>query len=122
MSFLEKLAFWKRKDDFESVGLGDKNQSIGDVGSSDLGLGTTGNMDSNLGMPAQQQPSFQQPSTQPQYQPPQQQTSRDKDLEIISSKLDALRASLESINQRIANLEAMARGQEDQNRKGYYRY
>ena len=44
-----------------------------------------------------------------------------KNLEVISSKLDALRASLESINQRLANIEAIARGeQEDQRRKRYY--
>jgi hypothetical protein len=37
-----------------------------------------------------------------------------KDLELISSKLDYLKASLEAINQRIANLEHMARNQEGQ--------
>jgi len=43
-----------------------------------------------------------------------------KNLEIISSKLDALRASIESLNQRLANLEAIARGEEDQSRRRRY--
>ena len=43
---------------------------------------------------------------------PSQQTvmSENKDLEIISAKLDAIKATLESINHRIENLERIARG------------
>lgn len=36
-----------------------------------------------------------------------------KDLELISSKLDYLKASLEAINQRLANLEHLARQEQD---------
>jgi len=36
-----------------------------------------------------------------------------KDMEILSSKLDYLKASLESINQRLANLEHLARKEQD---------
>jgi len=36
-----------------------------------------------------------------------------KDMEILSSKLDYLKASLESINQRLANLEHIARKEQD---------
>jgi len=35
-----------------------------------------------------------------------------KDLEIISSKLDAIKAQIESINQRLANLERIAEGEQ----------
>lgn len=45
----------------------------------------------------------------------QQQYMVDKNYEIISSKLDAVRAALESINQRLANLERMS---QDQRRRG----
>jgi len=41
-----------------------------------------------------------------------------KDLELISSKLDYLRASLDAINQRLVNIEHMARqGQETERRR-----
>jgi len=43
-----------------------------------------------------------------------------KNLEIISSKLDALRASIESLSQRLANLEAIARGDEESSRRRRY--
>jgi len=63
------------------------------------------------------QPPFPPPSySQPAMQSPREYAT-DKNLEVISSKLDALRAALESINQRLANLEAIARGEEDQRYK-----
>lgn len=138
MSLLGKLAFWKKKDEFGDIGLGDKGMGS-DFGGSDLGIGSTPSgpesPEGGYGLPTQptqsslippQQPSAPQPSFQPQFQPPppQQQAgfSTDKDLEVISSKLDALRAALDSINQRLANLEAIARGGEEQNKRRYYRY
>lgn len=42
-----------------------------------------------------------------------------KSLEVISSKIDALRAVVESMNQRLANLERIA-GQEEENRRRRY--
>ena len=55
------------------------------------------------------------------YQPPQmQQNMESKNMEIISSKLDALRASIESLNQRLANIEAMARNDDERKRGRYY--
>lgn len=136
MAFFDKLAFWKRKDDLGDLGkdLGlDKDFGLDTGPSPDLGMG--------LETPPQQQPfqkypSFQQNNFQPslqqqpsfQPQPSFQQPSiqgdsyiNSKNLEVISSKLDALRASLESISQRLANIEAIARGeQEDTRRKRYY--
>jgi len=61
-----------------------------------------------------------QPTFGPQSGPPPQQHpgigdyTVSKDIEVISSKLDALRASLDSINQRLANLERIAQGDQDQ--------
>lgn len=127
MGFFSKLAFWKKKDELEDIGkdLGidkDLGLDIGAGPSPDLGMGIdTGQMQ----QPYQKYPSFQQ--TQQGFQPVfQQPVSNEgyiasKNLEVISSKLDALRASLESINQRLANIEAIARGeQEDNRRKRYY--
>ncbi len=42
--------------------------------------------------------------------------SKDMNMEVVSAKLDALRASLESINQRLANLERIAYGELEQKR------
>jgi len=135
MSFFSKLAFWKKKDELEDLGkdLGiDKDLGL-DIGgpSPDLGMGVDTNQ---VQQPYQRYPSFQPqqgfqpaPSFQPQpaYQQPSYSSNDNfiasKNLEVISSKLDALRASIESINQRLANIEAIARGeQEDTRRKRYY--
>ncbi|MBW2976243.1 hypothetical protein KY347_02245 [Candidatus Woesearchaeota archaeon] len=151
MGILDKVMFWKKKDEFADIGLGDKdNLAFGD----DFGAGTPkvpGAGQTGLGQPeftppsigmgsgqsySQQYPQpqgfpqtpsmpsapsypqqFQQP--QPSFGSPQEMAS--KNLEIISSKLDALRASIESLNQRLANLEAIARGEQDYSRgRKYY--
>jgi len=128
MGFFSKLAFWKKRDELEDIGkdLGidkDLGLDIGAGPSPDLGMG----IEPQMQQPYQKYPSFQQ--TQQGFQPAfQQQPSlsnegyiASKNLEVISSKLDALRASLESINQRLANIEAIARGeQEDTRRRRYY--
>ena len=137
MGLFSKLAFWKKKDEFESIGLGEKGKGLGsDLAAPDLGL--SGGLEGGFGAPTQPmqptpapppQPSYpqpQQPSFQPQFQPPAQQPQQgftaEKDFEVISSKLDALRAALDAINQRLANLEAIARGEEEQSKRRYYRY
>ena len=81
--------------------------------------------------PYQKYPSFQQSSqgpqgfqTQPLFQQQPAYSNEDyinsKNLEVISSKLDALRAALDSINQRLANIEAIARGEQEDRRKRYF--
>ena len=137
MGIIDKLMFWK-KDEFSDIGLGDKGGlGKGPLGKDlafgdDFGMGTQPSLDQGLsqqtGMPAQpslpQQPAFQPQPVQPQFQQPRyenpQQEMAAKNIEILSSKLDALRASIESVNQRLANLEAIARGEEDHKRKRYY--
>ena len=128
MGFFSKIAFWKKKDE-----LGDLSKDLGI--DKDLGLDMGAGPSPDLGMgiepasqsqqPWQKYPSFQQQQSfqpviaQPSYQNDSYIAS--KNLEVISSKLDALRASLESINQRLANIEAIARGeQEDTRRRRYY--
>lgn len=130
MGLFSKLAFWKKKDEFEGIGLGDKPKGLGgDLAAPDLGLGSSG-LEGGFGTSTQPiaapptQPSYPQ-SQQPSFQPPTQQPqgfTAEKDLEVISSKLDALRAALDAINQRLANLEAIARGEEEQSKRRYYRY
>jgi len=132
MGILDKIMFWKKKDEFADLGLGDKeNLAFGDdFGSKQMGLDQPG-----FGQPATSQPSAfgtqappsipaQQPQFQQQYQQPKfespQQDLNSKNLEIISTKIDTLRASLESINQRLANIENIARGDEEQHKRRYY--
>ena len=142
MGFFGKLAFWKKKDDLDDLGkdLGlDKDfgmdkgmgmeppppmNSMNSGPSPDLGM----NLESGI-QPMQKYPSFQQNSSfqVPSYQPPQpfQQSSNDnyiavKNLEVISSKLDALKAAIDSLNARIANIEAIARVEQENQRRRIY--
>lgn len=130
MAFLDKLMFWKKKEEPFGADLG-LGRDIG-LGGRDIGLGhDLGLGKEDLGLPPQtqfppQQPMpFQQPYQYPQYQQPSpmiptppspQQEIVGKDIEIISSKIDALRATLESINQRLANLERVAYSEEKRRR------
>ena len=142
MGILDKVMFWKKKDDFGNMDLGGKENLAfgddfgqgnfpgqnaapgtglgGDVGG--RGFGSYGQQyPQPQGFQQQsypQQPSFSQPAY-PSYNNPQQEVES-KNLEIISSKLDALRASIESLSQRLANLEAIARGDEEQSRRRRY--
>ena len=143
MGFLNKIMFWKKKDDdLGDLGLGGKdnlafgndfnpspgfgqNQGFGQVGpgqgsgmGSDYGQGLGQGQGVGSRYP---QPSFGSPQY-PQYQQgydPQDEI-RSKSIEVISSKLDALRASLDSINQRLENIEAIARGDEESSRRKRY--
>lgn len=127
MGFFSKIAFWKKKDDLDQLGkdLGiDKDLGLNSGAglSPDLGMG----IDANQAQPFQKYPSFQpqQGFQSPSFQQPSYGTNdsyiASKNLEVISSKLDALRASLESINQRLANIEAIARGEQEDTRKRRY--
>jgi len=144
MGFFSRINPFRKKDDFGDLG---KDLGMGkDFGldaqgpSPELGAGLEPlGQDPTQKYPSFQQPnfpqqSFQQPSfpQQQQFQPVYPQSpgfannSSDgyiasKNLEIISSKLDALKASMDSMNQRVANIEAIARGeQEEQRKKRYY--
>jgi hypothetical protein len=53
------------------------------------------------------------PGFRAQPPPPMGPPHMEKDFELISAKLDALKASLDSVNQRLANLERIARGEHE---------
>ena len=69
--------------------------------------------------PSQQSPSFGSPPYSQQQKYGQDEMTS-KNIEVVSSKLDALRATLESINQRLENIEAIARGDEETGRRRRY--
>ncbi len=144
MAFLDKLAFWKKKEEAPVI---------------DLGMGSATGLDhGNLGFDqeyGQHQPyfptgipvesamapdqyarqypqrQFQQPQAAqepltPTFRPPmgmqvppqsQPQFSQDKESELIAAKLDAIKANLESINQRLANIERIAYGEKQGEKK-----
>jgi len=141
MGIFGKLAFWKKKDDLglgkdfgADLGLGPMEPKGPDLGlpkqpgmQRDLGL----DQNMNLGMPedtgfggmpqATQPPGQPSPMQQPfgaPMQPPQP-TERDYQndkFEVVSAKLDSIRYTLDSINQRIANLERLAYGEHEKKR------
>ena len=143
MGFFSKLNPFKKKDDFDDLG---KDLDLGRDFGKDLGMDINQGPSPDLGaglepmsqgqQTFQKYPSFQgqqnfsnssypQPYQQP-VQPSYTSAASDpyiasKNLEIISSKLDALKASIDALNQRVANIESIARGeQEDQRRRRYY--
>ena len=121
MSFFNKLAFWKKEDDFDFDKMADQelhHQPLTDPPIQD-----------NLGLESSD-PNFQQPqpahdpfaSPPPTSPPPdhfnQQQHSsspssgsfssqpmQNKDMELLNSKLDTIKALLASLDQRMANIE-----------------
>ena len=127
MGFMDKLMFWKKKDEFADLGLKGTDLGLGQ----DLGLGPDtgfdegiGRRDAGFGQEFQRpmQPQFQQPSPYSYQQPvmPQQpafQERSNREMEVVSSKLDVLKAKLDSIDQRLANLERMAQGEQESYRK-----
>lgn len=112
MSFLDKLMFWK-KDEFDF----DKPLDTGKPVQDDLGLkdksAFPAQPDLELGVaqrPAQRTEFTQPPHKESGLFPRQQAVPpvEAKELELISSKLDTLKALLVSLDQRVANLERAA--------------
>ena len=141
MGIFDKLAFWKKKDNFDlgknfgaDLGLGNMDNSFGaDLGlppQQGMGRPTGLSQNRNMGMPDDMGFGMGSYSSQPPGQPlpmqtpfssapmqPAQPTERDyaKDkFEVVSAKLDSIRYTLDSINQRLANLERMAYGEPEQ--------
>lgn len=117
-----KLMFWKKDSDegLENLGL-PKEEG---VPTEELGLGSPGLPEQGAGLPSQEPPigTFQDARIMPQQpqQPMMQQQAayaQNKDLELISAKLDSLRAIMENMNQRISNIERIAYGEEESRRK-----
>lgn len=134
MSFFDKIAFWKKDDDplanldtdftkplsatgappstfdsnFSQTSYGQQNNNFN---SQSFGQSSFGSSNSGFG-----QNNFEvRPVQQPQS--PSMGNMDHRELEIVSSKLDAIKAMLESINQRLANVERIAMAEETDARK-----
>lgn len=120
MAIFDKLKFWKKKK--EDFGLGELPPLPGGAGDE---FGLPGNEDFGA-FPGQRSYPREQQYAQPEIRPPQLtpvtpqqyqsygvqpvpvQQNANRDLELVSAKLDSIRATLDSINQRLANLERVA--------------
>jgi len=117
MSFLNKLAFWKKSDGFDS-GLPP------DLGSSSYAPDTSTGFDANAPLPdlessyepgpvstkASMTPplGFERPQAFSQAAYPQAAgLPIDKEIEMISLKLDAIKSELDAINQRLVRVEKL---------------
>lgn len=122
MGILNKLMFWKKEDEFDFNETAEKELDF-PKGEDDFNLDQQPS-ELDEGFPAEEHPEphfsepqvpgrsrgqkdFSQPSSAYAHREPVAGT-RDRDLELIQSKLDTLKAILASIDQRIANLEKAA--------------
>jgi len=65
-------------------------------------------------------PAFQQlQQSQPQSSPPSSQPVTSRDIELITAKLDAIKAQLEALNMRVAHLERIAEAAQGPPQKGW---
>jgi hypothetical protein len=105
---------------FDQLGLGGQKDLMADIepGMPQIEPGYGGGPGLGQGPGGMQQPRQQQrkaPSAPQQpfgapiqpVQPSQMEYTMSKDIEIVSSKLDALKATLDGVNQRLANLERL---------------
>lgn len=130
MSFLSKLLPWKRKDE---LGLKD-NLGIGGFGPGDnLNTGFGGSQFGSPGpggLPQQQFPGqqFGGMGGMVQSQPVEAFESNrayersyaaGKDIEVVSAKLDAIKAALETLNQRLAAIERYIQTDQDFKKRGW---
>ncbi len=127
------LDFFKKKnsdDEINSI-ISQKKQNAGLNFGDDFSKGNMGDMNSSLGLEDYQESGgnsfahpnsarpFQAPSQgfQQRYQYPSSESPRiEKDLEVISTKLDMIKAILESLNQRISAMERHIYEQQQQER------
>ena len=140
MGFGDKLKFWKKEeDDFSDLGdfgLGDiPGPSASPAGPApektelfpDMNTPSQGISPGPMTPPPVQHPSTmpdmgaaeQKPESMGMAQqtftsaPQTMQPTYNKDLELISAKLDSMKAMLENINQRLANPERIAKGDQE---------
>jgi hypothetical protein len=131
MAILDKLAFWKKKDEFD---LGDLGPMPGEEKDKGMPSATPSPFEKEMGTEPSGFP--EEPSTHPSpaagvpeepsgpdfSAPPggpapthpaaaqmPSPASGNRDIELISAKLDAIKAMLENINQRLATLERIAK-------------
>lgn len=130
MAFMDKLKFWKHEED-PLAGLGELESAFPTGGGPPFPTGIPENRHTeDFGAltpmsPHEQapsitpaQPQFQIVQPQPLYSPVQ--PPLNKDMEILSLKLDAIKNTLDTINMRLERLEHMSRGEEYPMKQGRF--
>jgi len=120
VSVLDKLMFWKKEPDLQGPEFGQPNTGL----QRDLGMNSDVfglNQDPYANQGFSQEPigppaAFGQQRLMPLYGDGTAQSTLHKDLEVVSAKLDALRASIDSMNQRIMNIESIAKQEQEKQR------
>lgn len=98
MGLMDRLPFGKKKDDFPAL-------------AEPMGSTFTSPQDPLAVQPSSfagstPYPSYQSyPQGSPMYPSAQQDMSSSRDIEVLKAKMDAIQATLESLNQRFANIE-----------------
>ena len=112
MAFVDKLKFWKKEEEIPlSPDLGEKpgmpgEPSIGGI----TPEGTEVKPIEQSSIPGLEQPSFQRPEVRVEEVKTGFGDSPDiyrisKEIEVLSSKIDAIKAGIDSITQRLAHIE-----------------
>lgn len=97
MGFLDKVFFWRKEDEIDALANQEISESADFLDDQKLG------MEEKSPFPEPDVPPFPPTSSH------KEQTSMpNRDLELISSKLDTLKAMLTSLDQRMSNLERAA--------------
>ena len=105
--------FWKQKAPAPLPDLGaDFGGDLPPLPGEDTGYGTQQETP-GYPMPPPMRPTPITPMQHAVYQTVSPQEATNKDLEIISAKLDSIRANLDAINQRLANIERIAYAEKD---------
>ena len=124
MALMDSLMFW-RKPKEENLNADELDKELAELEK----MPSSAPAHEELGQPGltqfgqpqlnPQQPSFTEIPTQPSFpqQPVQQQSDMRKDIELLSTKLDALRSSIEVINQRLQTIEGLIRGEVEEKKK-----
>ena len=118
MGILNKILFWRHDDDLDFDKLADEQLKTG-IKDDPLGLDQESDFEERSPFPEQaqsrpvikgspyKQTNFQQPSPPTAFSQ-ESENNINRDLELISSKLDTIKAMLCSLDQRTANLEKAA--------------
>ncbi len=109
MSAFEKLKFWKKEP--EELPKSDMPSFVNPLGSDRLPIGEGPQTDGFSAREPYSGPSFPSPMPRPALTPAQ---PPDKDFQIISAKLDTIKATLDDINHRLARLEKIANEETEQ--------
>ncbi|MFC1697768.1 hypothetical protein ACFL1H_05520 [Nanoarchaeota archaeon] len=139
MGFLDKLKFWKKKDEFADLKDDNYDPAAGNYPSLEPGptrdipgMPQSQPMQDMPGMPPQhmeEDKPFDVKAPPPAYQPtqssqPTQQQGQppSRSNELLIAKMDILIAKIDSVSQRVENLERMAMNEvkEEKKRKNYW--